>query len=145
MSELNQENKCAQLYSAEISPEALNQNPLKLIFEMQNALQLRLGQDFSKLPLNERCELIKDNWTYLTTEFTELIERLPFKHWKKYTDEQKADFISEEQKLETWYEWCDMLHFFVNIGLLLGIDHDAAFKLYYTKNKENFARQDRGY
>ena len=39
----------------------------------------------------------------------------------------------------------DMLHFFLNIALALGIDHDTLVSLYVTKNKENFARQDRGY
>jgi dimeric dUTPase (all-alpha-NTP-PPase superfamily) len=47
--------------------------------------------------------------------------------------------------LETWYEYADMLHFFVNIGLALGITGDDLEKLYVTKNKENFDRQNRGY
>jgi dimeric dUTPase (all-alpha-NTP-PPase superfamily) len=144
MSEINPDNKCAQLWNQEV-PDLNGQQSLNKIFEMQNSLQLRLGQDFSKMTLQERTHLIMNNWNYLTGEYVELLERLPFKSWKSYSPEQKVDFQSEEEKLETWYEWCDCLHFFINIGLLLGIDGDTAWKLYAQKNKENFARQDRGY
>jgi uncharacterized protein YabN with tetrapyrrole methylase and pyrophosphatase domain len=142
---LNPENKCAQLWSKETPEVKYQEQTLSKIFEMQKSLQLRLGQDFSHMTLEERTQLIKDNYTYMITEMTELIENLPFKHWKKYSDEQKRDFTSEEHRLETWYEWCDVLHFFVNVGLLLGIDGETAWRLYATKNAENFARQDRGY
>jgi dimeric dUTPase (all-alpha-NTP-PPase superfamily) len=142
---LNPENKCAQLWGKETPELKDGEQTLSKIFEMQKSLQLRLGQDFSTMSLEQRTQLIKDNYTYMITEMTELIENLPFKHWKKYTAEQKQDFTSEEHKLETWYEWCDVMHFFVNVGLLLGIDGDAAWKLYASKNAENFARQDRGY
>lgn len=115
------------------------------MFEMQLSLQKRLGQDFSKMSLEQRTQLIKDNYVYMITEMTELIENLPFKHWKKYSPEQRQDFTSEEQKLETYYEFIDIMHFFMNVGLLLGIDGDTAWRLYATKNAENWARQDRGY
>lgn len=145
---LNEGNKCAQLWEG--ADEYLDsmeptEDWLGAIFDMQSSLQERLGRNVGQMPFEDRIQFIKDNWTYLTTEYTELIERLPFKPWKKYTEEQKAGFLNEEHKLEVWYEWCDMLHFFVNMGLALGITGEDAFKLYYTKNKENFARQDRGY
>jgi dimeric dUTPase (all-alpha-NTP-PPase superfamily) len=78
-------------------------------------------------------------------EMTELLDRLPWKEWKTYTEAQKAGFLSEEDKLETYYEYIDVFHFFMNVGLALGIDGDTFEKLYITKNKENFDRQARGY
>lgn len=87
---------------------------------------------------------ISVQWRNMTLEFAELLERLPFKEWKTYTPEQLAG-MTEDQKLETWYEYADMFHFFINIGLALGIDGDTLEKLYVTKNAENFDRQKRGY
>ena len=142
---LNPENKCAQLWNKEIPKLKDGEQTLNKMFEMQSSLQLRLGQDFSKMSLEQRTQLIKDNYVYMITEMTELIENLPFKHWKKYSEEQRQGFVTEEQKLETYYEFIDIMHFFINVGLLLGIDGDTAWKLYATKNAENFARQDRGY
>ena len=75
----------------------------------------------------------------------ELLERLPYKEWRAYSPEQLADYISEEHKLETFYEFVDVFHFFLNVGLLLGIDGPTFKRLYYTKNAENFERQNRGY
>lgn len=142
---LNPENKCAQLWNKEIPTLQPGEQSLNKMFEMQLSLQKRLGQDFSKMSLEQRTQLIKDNYVYMITEMTELIENLPFKHWKKYSPEQRQDFTSEEQKLETYYEFIDIMHFFMNVGLLLGIDGDTAWRLYATKNAENWARQDRGY
>jgi dimeric dUTPase (all-alpha-NTP-PPase superfamily) len=142
---LNPENKCAQLWNKEIPKLQPGEQSLNKMFEMQLSLQKRLGQDFSKMSLEQRTQLIKDNYVYMITEMTELIENLPFKHWKKYNPEQRQDFTSEEQKLETYYEFIDIMHFFMNVGLLLGIDGDTAWRLYATKNAENWARQDRGY
>ena len=134
------ENKCSHLYEQKSLKE-----PLKEMMDMQMALQKRLGMDYSKMTFKERVGWIMNNWNYLTTEYVELLDRLPFKHWKKYTPEQVVGFLNEEQKMETYYEFIDMLHFFLNIALALGIDHDTLVSLYVTKNKENFARQDRGY
>ena len=147
MSEVNPENKCAQLWNEDIGANQVFDpvDWLHQIFEVQSSLQKRVGTDPAEMDFPDRVNFIKENWNFLTCEYAELLERLPFKTWKKYTPEQLAGFTDEEHKLEVWYEWCDMLHFFVNIGLCLGINGQTAFKLYYTKNKENFARQDRGY
>jgi len=81
----------------------------------------------------------------MTLEFAELLERLPFKEWKTYPEERLLGFKDEEDMLETYYEYIDMFHFFMNIGLALGIDGETFEKLYVTKNQENFDRQARGY
>lgn len=147
MSQINPQNKCANLFDTEVAP--LN-NALKEIFDMQASLQKSLaergrGLDYKTAPFNERVDDITKQWRNLTLEFAELLERLPFKEWKTYDPEAKTGFKDREQMLETWYEYADMLHFFVNIGLALGIDGNVLEKLYVTKNAENFNRQKRGY
>lgn len=134
------ENKCSHLLEKRTLAE-----PLRQMMELQNNLQLRLGIDYSKMTFKERVNWVMTNWNCFTTEYAELLDRLPFKHWKKYSKEQLEGFTSEEQKVETYYEFIDMLHFFLNMALALGIDHDTLVSLYVTKNEENFARQDRGY
>ena len=147
MNKLNPENKCAQLYNQDIQKL---KSSLSEIFEMQKKLQKfygkdRGGIDFDKSSFKERVDYITLHWRNLSLEFAELMERLPFKEWKKYSNEELSGFLNEEHKLEVWYEYCDMLHFFINIGLSLGINGDVLEKLYLTKNKENFDRQNRGY
>jgi dimeric dUTPase (all-alpha-NTP-PPase superfamily) len=149
MSELNPENKCAKLWNVDEDTEEDMNDPsndwLEQIFEMQWSLQKRVNSNPDDMTFQERTQFIMQNWNFLSCEYAEMLERLPFKTWKNYSPEQKEGFIDEEHKLEVWYEWCDMLHFFINMGLALGINGPDAFKLYYTKNRENFARQDRGY
>ena len=145
---MNPENKCAHLFNAcneEIDAIDPSQDLLDIMVSMQASLQQRVGNDPEEMTFIERVNFIKENWNYLSCEYAELLERLPFKTWKNYTDEQKAGFIDEEHKLEVWYEYIDIFHFFINIGLCLGLDAETMFKLYYTKNKENFDRQNRGY
>jgi dimeric dUTPase (all-alpha-NTP-PPase superfamily) len=147
VSKLNPENKCSQLYDEEV-PKL--KNPLVDLFKMQLSLQKRLAQtgrgvDYDVADFKTRVDDITIQWRNLTTEFAELIERLPFKEWKTYTPEQLRGARDQETTLEIWYEYADMFHFFMNIGLALGIRGDDLEKLYVTKNKENFRRQDSGY
>lgn len=144
---VNPQNKCAQLWNKDV--EKL-ENPLKQIFEMQLSLQKKLaesgrGVDYENADFMANVNDITVQWRNLTLEFAELLERLPFKSWKTYSEADKTGFVSEEQKLETWYEYADMAHFFINIGLALGIDGDTLERLYVSKNAENFDRQKRGY
>ncbi|SRR6266481_2161661 len=147
MSKLNQVNKCAQLYDQEVKKL---KDPLINLFEMQLSLQKRLaetgrGVDYDVADFKTRVDDITIQWRNLTTEFSELIERLPFKEWKTYTPEQLRGKMDQETVLEVWYEYADMFHFFMNIGLALGIRGDDLEKLYVTKNAENFRRQNSGY
>jgi hypothetical protein len=147
MSSINPENKCADL----VNSEDVKYPSIEEMFDMQLQLQRFLHEkkpqclDFDHATFMDKMKEIKNQWTYLTTEYVELIERVPFKTWKSYSPEQKVGFLSEEDKLETQFEYIDMFHFFMNIGLLIGIDGKTFAKLYYLKNKENFDRQNRGY
>lgn len=144
---MNPENKCAHLYS---QPVDLSKITIEEMFAMQRSLQDHLAVkgkalDYGSADFKSRVDDVTRQWRNINLEMAELIERLPFKEWKTYTDEQKAGFISEEQRLEVLYEYIDVFHFFMNVGLALGVDGETFKRLYATKNKENFDRQARGY
>ena len=144
---MNPENKCADLFDKDI-PKLTN--PIVDMFNMQLSLQRHLAEkgralNYDTASHKEKVNDISNQWRNISLEFAELLERLPFKEWKSYSPEQLAGFKDDADKLETYYEYIDMFHFFMNIGLALGIDGDTFEKLYVTKNQENFDRQARGY
>lgn len=144
---LNPENKCSHLFN-EDTPKL--ENPLVDMFNMQASLQKHLAEkgralDYDSAPFKDKVDDVTKQWRNFNMEMTELLERLPWKEWKTYSDEQLEGFASEEERLETLFEYVDCFHFFMNIGLALGIDGELMEKLYISKNKENFDRQARGY
>ena len=147
MSNLNPENKCAQLFSDDIPK--LN-DPIVDMFKMQASLQAHLAAtgralDYTTASHKQKVDDLSKQWRNMTLEFSELLERLPFKEWKTYSPEVLMGFKDDADRLETYYEYIDMFHFFMNMGLALGIDGETFEKLYVSKNKENFDRQARGY
>lgn len=144
---INPGNSCAHLFKNDVPK--LN-NPLVDIFNIQLALQKRLAEkgravDYETASFLDSVKDITVQWRNLTLEFSELLERLPFKEWKTYTPEQLHGIMTDKDHLELLYEYSDMFHFFINIGLALGIDGETLEKLYVTKNLENIERQKRGY
>jgi dimeric dUTPase (all-alpha-NTP-PPase superfamily) len=53
--------------------------------------------------------------------------------------------LSEEDRLELFYEWIDGLHFYMNFAISIGMTPQDIVNLYMAKNSENHGRQDRGY
>lgn len=149
-SKINQENKCSHLFE-NFKEEDKLKDPLQEIFMMQLSLQQKLastgrGVDYEKDDFMANVKDISIQWRNLSLEFAELLERLPFKEWKTYPPEKLTpEGYTEEETLETLYEYADMFHFFINIGLALGVNGHDLERLYVTKNKENFDRQKRGY
>jgi hypothetical protein len=144
---MNPENKCADLFDKDLKLESVS---VGRMFEMQASLQAHLAAkgkavDYPNASFKTRVNDISVQWRNMNMEMTELLERLPWKEWKTYSEADLKDFSSEEAKLETLYEYIDVFHFFMNIGLALGIDGETFEKLYVSKNKENFDRQARGY
>lgn len=144
---MNPENKCAHLFAQEVD---LKKMTIEEMFAMQLSLQNHLADKgkalhYTTATFQERVDDITRQWRNINLEMAELVERLPFKEWKSYSPEQRADFASEEQRLEILYEYIDVFHFFMNVGLALGVDGETFKKLYATKNRENFERQKRGY
>lgn len=144
---MNPENKCSHLIDQDV-PKL--QDPVADMFKMQASLQKHLAEkgravDYDNASFKERVDDISVQWRNMNMEMTELLERLPWKEWKSYPEAQLNGYESDEAKLETFYEYIDIFHFFMNIGLALGIDGDTFEKLYVTKNKENFDRQEGKY
>ena len=144
---LNPENKCSSLFKEDVPKLS---NPIVDMFKMQASLQRHLAEkgralDYDNATFKQRVDDISKQWRNMNLEMSELLERLPYKEWKTYPLESLEGFKNDEDKLETFYEYIDVFHFFMNVGLALGIDGDTFEKLYITKNKENFDRQARGY
>lgn len=142
---INPENKCAHLYrKVEVD------NPLKAMFEAQDKLQRFIASkgkavDIDTATFRQKVDDITIQFRNLTVEFAEMLERLPFKEWKEYSPEQMSGWVSDEQKLETYYEFCDMWLFFINIARLLGINDQVLTNLYFTKNEEVLKRIENNY
>ena len=146
MTKLNPDNVCSNLADAKVDKLPT----LEQMFKLQHQLQQFLADQGKALDLNESTfeqrviECLKQS-TYINMEIAEILERLPFKRWKSYTDEEKRGFTSDEQQSEVYFELIDVFHFFMNMCILLGLDAKTFRKYYYLKNKENFDRQKRGY
>ena len=139
-------NICEHLRPENLEP-LRSSDSLKIIFNLQEALQEKLGMMalFRNSTMKRKCDFLKDNIVMIMAEFTEMLERLPFKHWKQYPRKFVTGWASEEQRVETLFEYIDALHFFINIGLILGFTPEEVYNYYIAKNKENHKRQDRGY
>jgi hypothetical protein len=71
-----------------------------------------------------------------------------WKRWKKdYSSYENKKFsdLSENDQLECKFEIIDMLHFFINYAISVGMTPKEMYNMYMTKNLENRNRQARGY
>lgn len=142
-------------------------DPFLYLMEMQNSLQEDLASKLSyiKKPrdltkLGDIYEYIRDNKIALDDEFREVVDALAgvemaekdrsalWKKWKtnhnKISDKTLDQLTNNELK-ELKFEYIDMLHFFINIGLALKIDACEIFVYYYYKNIENARRYANNY
>ena len=143
---MNQENICNDLKPKEIQ-DLSETDSLRILYTIQEGLQKRLGkhQEYKDANMHQKaCEAIY-NKHCLEDELSELLARLPWKKWKKYSSEELKTWISDEQRTETLFELVDGLHFFLNIAIILGFTPEEIFHYYIEKNKENHNRQNRGY
>jgi hypothetical protein len=71
-----------------------------------------------------------------------------WKYWKKdfgkYSFMKFSD-LSESDQLEAKFEIIDMLHFFMNYAISIGMTPQEMYNMYMAKNAENRDRQKRGY
>ena len=57
----------------------------------------------------------------------------------------KFSDLSPEDQLECKFEIVDMLHFFMNYAISVGMTPQELYNMYMSKNKHNRDRQARGY
>ena len=111
---------------------------LETIFERQIELNERINPTLYKDIQND--PELKRKWFLnfekaLSQESAEAIDSLNWKWWKKDGDDW------ENVKIEL----VDMLHFWVSMCTIAGMNAQDVFELYAKKNKLNFKRQDEGY
>lgn len=106
---------------------------LATVFDLQRKFGKKFC-NFDGLTLEEKVHWTKEFKTHLDCEMTELLEQMPFKHWKDYSDYK----INLD---ELHFEIVDMFHFFVSICLVWGLDAEKLVKMYYAKNRRNHDRQ----
>ena len=130
---------------------------LEHLFELQASLNDRIfqkrslkGQDGQILSMNRLVELAKagapapasDTATWLSNylkalqdESRELGEEIPWKWWSKESLDMEAIRV----------EIVDILHFWISMALVSGMDASEVHRLYLLKNQVNLDRQDNGY
>ncbi|QWQ55823.1 dCTP pyrophosphatase [Escherichia phage P479] len=167
-------NECSQLIAGVDKAQGAYDNaifegtdPLQVMLDMQKSLQVRLANDRDycyhpdKLAtagdvvawMREQKDCIDDEFRELITSLGEMSKgekdaSAVWKKWKARYTEAQAKPISEmspEDQLEIKFELIDIMHFVFNMAIGLNMSAEELFKLYYLKNAENFARQDRGY
>ena len=117
---------------------------LGYVMNRQIQFQERLEPGVFSKDCASRTAFIKEHSIHLNQEINEMLYELPyFKPWKDYsgiTVEEEVEGFNKAKK-----EYIDALHFFVNIGIMLGLDSDTILHMYKEKNAENIRRQDEGY
>lgn len=109
---------------------------LDWLFDMQEKFQKSLGyEDYFNAGKD------KQEWTNVVLlacidELMEMLRETPWKPWKKQQSYNKGKVHDE---------LVDLLHFFINLCLLAGLDSQLLFEKYLHKHKINYKRQDDGY
>ena len=110
---------------------------LQAVFDKQIELNKRINE---KLYEEIKDPEVRKKWFLnfelaLRQESAEAIDSLNWKWWKK--DEEDWDNIK--------VELVDMLHFWVSMCTIAGMDAKDVMDLYFKKNDLNFKRQEEGY
>ncbi|MBK8801803.1 MAG: dUTP diphosphatase [Fibrobacteres bacterium] len=87
------------------------------------------------LPPSDTARWLSGYLKALMEEGRELSEELPWKWWSKETLDMEAIRV----------EIVDMLHFWISLALVSGMDAAEVHRLYLLKNEVNHRRQDSGY
>ena len=109
---------------------------LEEIFQMQDALNRRIGVNLPPPTDEEKTKWILNSTRAMQQETAELIDSVPWKWWAKY---QKFD--EQNAKVEV----VDLFHFLVSLAQTLGMTADDVYQAYLKKNAVNHQRQESGY
>ena len=113
------------------APDKLNE-----IFQLQQALNLKIGVDTANMTDEQRVQWVLNYCRAMTQEIAELTDSVPWKWWAK---DQKFD------KQNARVEVVDLLHFLISIAQVLEMTPEDFSEAYAKKHKVNLARQDSGY
>lgn len=112
------------------------QDQLRALFQMQKALNERIGVLTEGMSEEEKIRWILNYCRAMTQEIAELTDSVPWKWWAKY---QKFD--GQNARVEV----VDLFHFLISLAQVLGMSADDVFDAYCKKNEVNFKRQEGGY
>ena len=160
----NTDNSCAKLEikdlhtEATFSTENIPIDTLGDILNLQAETQKNVyGYDFENMNLRDLMGFWHMNNHAMIDEIHEATDALGgisnggnaiWKRWKKaypeYTEKKFSD-LSEDDQLECKFEIIDMLHFFMNYAVSIGMTPQEMYNMYMSKNEENRERQKRGY
>lgn len=153
----NVDNSCSDLNIEDLYSSS--KDTLGDIMHLQKDTQKNVyGYDFSNMTLREIMSFWHANTHALIDELHEATDALGgikdgsgnaiWKYWKKdYSKYENIKFsdLSESDQLECKFEIIDILHFFLNMAISIGMTPQEMFNMYMSKNKENRDRQLRGY
>jgi hypothetical protein len=157
----NIDNSCAKLEIKDLWSDhvKLGKDTLGDILNLQSTTQKDVyGYDFKNMQLRELMSFWHMNNHAMIDEIHEATDALGgikdgggnaiWKKWKKayesYSDKKFSD-LSEEDQLECKFEIVDMLHFFMNYAVSIGMTSQEMYNMYMSKNEENRARQKNNY
>lgn len=109
---------------------------LEEIFNLQEALNKRIGVDTAGMSDEEKTRWVLNYTRALQQETAELIDSVPWKWWAKY-----QEFDQQNARVEV----VDLFHFLISIAQVLGMTADDLHAAYTKKNEVNHQRQDSGY
>ena len=106
------------------------------LFDLQNALNKRIGVDTDKMSDEEKTKWVLNYTRAMQQEMSELIDSVPWKWWAKY-----QEFDEQNAKVEV----VDLFHFVISLAQVLGMTPEDVHAAYTKKNKVNHDRQESGY
>jgi hypothetical protein len=127
--------------------------------ELQRELQLlietraiREGRKVTRqaapaISVGELLGRVRYNEEAIRMEFAEILDQCPWKDWKANYALGRNDALSgqPELMLELKFELIDVLFFWLNLALALGMSWDEVRRIYMAKWHENVRRQREGY
>ena len=114
----------------------MNKDRLEKIWELQEALNHRLGIITGRLSEEEKQKWILNYCRAMTQEIAELTDSVPWKWWAKYQ-------TFDEQNVRV--EVIDLFHFLISIAQVMNMTPEDLYQAYLKKNAVNNQRQDSGY
>lgn len=152
----NKDNECKDLEIKDILPTG---DMLELIYRKQEHMQTKTyGYDYKNMSLADLKDYLMMNNHALVDELHEMLDAVGgindgignavWKPWKAEHTAAKVmglNSLSENDQKELLFEVADILCFFMNIPIALGIQPQDLFNVYMAKVKENQNRQDNNY
>lgn len=153
----NTDNSCAQLQIEDLYSKSTD--TLGDILNLQADTQKNIYHwDFENMSLRDLMTFWHMNNHALIDELHEATDALGgvkdgdgsaiWKRWKKAFskyENMKFSDLSESDQIECKFEIIDILHFFMNMAVSIGMTPKEMYNMYMSKNVENRNRQQNGY